>query len=122
MTNTELHYFMANTEGESNLLLVLRYAWKSFVFMVCSGFTIHANAQIESQFKFYFAFEDATEQRDTVWIVIDTNAVLVEDTIFNEWILPIDSHNFDIYFGINRGIGDSSKSVCARQPDDFTGY
>tara|TARA_B110000046_G_C12909099_1_gene362037 strand:- start:70 stop:264 length:195 start_codon:yes stop_codon:yes gene_type:complete len=59
---------------------------------LCSAF--HSQAQVEPQFKFYLAFEDATEQRDTVWIVIDTNAVLVEDTIFNEWILPIDSHNF----------------------------
>lgn len=87
---------------------------------LCSAF--HSQAQVEPQFKFYLAFEDATEQRDTVWIVIDTNAVLVEDTIFNEWILPIDSHNFDVYFGINRGIGDSSKSVYARQTGGFTGY
>ena len=96
------------------------YFLSMLALLICG--ILDCKAQIEPQFKFYLAFEDATGQRDTVWIVIDTNAVLVEDTMFNEWILPIDSHSFDVYFGINYGIGDSSKSVYARQPGGFSTY
>lgn len=83
---------------------------------------IDCQAQIEPQFKFYLAFEDATGQRDTVWLILDTSAVLIEDTAFNERILPIDSHKFDVFFGnYNSGIGDSAKNVYAKKPNGFSG-
>ena len=75
-------------------------------------------AQVEPQFKFYLAFEDATGQRDTVWLIVDSNATPFEDTIFNETLNPIDSQKFDVYFGLfSTGIGDSARNIIAQNKD-----
>ncbi len=83
--------------------------------------SLHATfaiSQVEPQFKFYLAFEDATGQRDTVWLIVDSNATALEDTIFNENLYPIDSNNFDVYFGLfSTGIGDSARNVFAQNKE-----
>ena len=64
-------------------------------------------AQIEPQFKFYLAFEDANYQRDTVWIIIDSSATEgFTDTLLGEIIEPIDSSKFQTWlFGTSDSTG-----------------
>ena len=72
--------------------------WFFSIALLLSSFV--SQAQVEPQFKFYLAFEDATNQRDTVWIVIDTNATeefldstlgetneILDSTKFQTWVL-----------------------------------
>lgn len=66
-----------------------------FLFLFCS-FAVHA--QVQPQFKFYLAFEDAKHEKDTVWLIIDESANLSTiDSAFGEDSIAIDSNAFGVY-------------------------
>lgn len=70
-----------------------------FLFLFCS-FGLHA--QVEPQFKFYLAFEDAKHEKDTVWMVIDSNASEgLSDTLLGESNELLDSAKFQVWLITN---------------------
>lgn len=67
-----------------------------FLLAICSV----AKAQQVPQFKFYLAFEDAKNERDTVWFGIDEDASqFAFDTLFGDTLVPYDSTQFHVFFG-----------------------
>lgn len=62
-------------------------------------------AQIEPQFKFYLAFEDAKQEKDTVWLVLDDSAgSSTIEPLFGEDSVSVDSISFGVYLVIPGGI------------------
>ncbi|MEX2597323.1 MAG: hypothetical protein WEC59_10385, partial [Salibacteraceae bacterium] len=65
----------------------------------CCFFPLFLQAQVQPQFNFYLAFEDAKHEKDTVWFVMDTLASNGMDTIFGEDTTILDSGAFQVFFG-----------------------
>ena len=62
--------------------------------------SLHSYSQVEPQFKFYLAFEDAKLERDTVWFVIDSTAhLLLLDSHLGEVGKSPDSLKFTVING-----------------------
>ncbi len=75
---------------------------------VFSVYTVNICAQ--SQWKFHVAFEDATGQKDTIWMIYDTTAHFSQpiDTLLNEGAIQIDNSVFNVF--ILNPNGDTTKT------------
>jgi hypothetical protein len=90
----------------------------TFCFIVCCLPSLAQ--QQEPQFKFYLAFEDANQERDTVWYGIDINATTgLKDTIFGERKVPLDTGKFQVYFSVTRDSIFANKTVVAPRFGDM---
>ncbi len=58
---------------------------------------VSAQEYVEPQWKFYFAFEDATGARDTVWQVLDSAATDGLDPRFGEIPVELDPEKFNVW-------------------------
>jgi hypothetical protein len=71
-------------------------------------------AQQEPQFKFYLAFEDANQERDTIWFGLDTQATTgLKDTIFNERKVQLDTNKFQVYYRWTKDSSFVNKTVIS---------
>ncbi len=73
----------------------MRLKYNIAILLVCFLESNHLFEQeiIEPQWKFYFAFEDATGARDTLWNVLDSGS-----TLYNIWVPPY-TDGLDMQFG-----------------------
>ncbi|MEX2597272.1 MAG: hypothetical protein WEC59_10130, partial [Salibacteraceae bacterium] len=61
---------------------------------------MNTQAQVQPQFKFYLAFEDAKHEKDTVWFGVDESAASQGlDSIFGDTLIPYDTNIFNVSFG-----------------------
>ncbi|MDB0002599.1 T9SS type A sorting domain-containing protein [Salibacteraceae bacterium] len=79
---------------------------KRIFFFLVTGVLVHIShisfAQIEPQFKFYLAFEDAKNEKDTVWYGIDESADLMQiDSIFGDTNTVFDTTSFQVFYWTN---------------------
>ncbi|MEX2597324.1 MAG: T9SS type A sorting domain-containing protein [Salibacteraceae bacterium] len=90
----------------------------SIVFLAfCCFFPLFLQAQVQPQFKFYLAFEDAKHEKDTVWIVMDSTASTGLDSHLNEKLIPLDSGQFHVFFGTPVSGDDTvAKKLYAKKP------
>lgn len=72
-----------------------------------------ALAQVQPQFKFYLAFEDATGARDTIWVIVDSAAnEQISDTTFGELARLKSFTNFQVFLW-STASGDSIYNTWA---------
>ncbi|MEX2597325.1 MAG: T9SS type A sorting domain-containing protein [Salibacteraceae bacterium] len=76
---------------------------KYFLTITILLFSLVLCAQVQPQFKFYLAFEDAKHEKDTVWIVIDSNGSdSLFDTLLGESSQLLDSTAFQVWLITNQ--------------------
>ncbi len=60
-------------------------------------FALKTTAQQPPEFKFYLAFEDANNTKDTLWYVLDSTATWGIDTVLGEAPQDLTSNGFHVY-------------------------
>lgn len=74
----------------------------------------NTQAQTTPEFKFHLAFEDGIGAKDTVWVVLDSNATWGVDSLFGEIPQDLSSPNFHVYFKYDNQ-SDSGKVYAAHK-------
>ncbi|PKP46124.1 MAG: hypothetical protein CVT95_07565 [Bacteroidetes bacterium HGW-Bacteroidetes-12] len=74
-------------------------------------FALKITAQQTPEFKFYLAFEDATNTKDTLWYILDSTATVGMDTALGEIPQDLTSSAFHVYMYIYN-TPDSGKTLA----------
>lgn len=72
---------------------------------------LKTTAQQQPEFKFYLAFEDATNTKDTLWYILDSTATVGMDTALGEKPQNLTSSSFHVYMYITSA-ADSGKTIA----------
>jgi hypothetical protein len=74
-------------------------------------FALKTTAQQPPEFKFYLAFEDANNTKDTLWYILDSTATVGMDTALGEKPQDLTSSAFHVYMYITSA-ADSGKTFA----------